>query len=162
MAEDDDSDKRSGGGKGSFIGLQRTLAKIVRRKTYADIEHAEKMLYQCWLERETGIEIPPPRRKEAAYAYYGSYIHEIMHPGDLLTLLADIQRMGLHPDRCPVFLRLFITILLKEKHGFALMNASSMPHTAMGIGEYGSYDNRTKVTGKMRVTQLAKKELAET
>lgn len=154
-------EKKGSGGKGSYIGLVRTLAKVTRRKTNADVLHVQRMLRQCWLIRETGLDLDPPWPKEDAYAYYGTYIHETMHPAELLTLLADIERMGVHPDRCPVFLVLFEQILLREKHGFALMNAGSMPHTAMGLGEYGSYDNRTKASGKMTTSELAKLELGD-
>ena len=151
--------KVEGGKQTSFIGLMRTLSGLTRQKTEYDVKHAQSQLRQCWLERELDIKIPPIRTLIEAYSYYYSYIHEMMNAKGLLSLLADLRRWGMHPDRSPLFLVYFIQTLLDQKHDFSMMNIGSLQHVAAAMGRFAEYDNRPKVTGKLSVSELAKYEM---
>lgn len=159
MSDEGGGRKGGGDGKASYIGLVRTLAGLTRRKTENDIQFSERQVYHCWLIRETGEDIPPVRPKMVAYAFYGSYIHEMMNAKNLLNFLHDLKRLGIHPDRSPAFLRYFIRLLSDQKHDFSMMNIGSLQHVAAAMGRFGEYDNRPKVTGKLTVSELARFEL---
>jgi len=96
-----------------------------------------------------------------AYAFYSNYIYEILYNEVLLKLLNDIMVLGIHPDRCPVFLRLFLMELLRQKHMFSLSYMPSLPHVASALGDYGTYDTKPTITGKMTVADLAYYEMKE-
>jgi hypothetical protein len=157
MAEEGDS---KGGGSGNPLGLMRMLAGIFRRKTNADIQYIGQSIYECWLIRETNIIIPPQKTWVDSIAYFSSYIHEILDGVRLIKFIKDMQRNGIHPERCPGFLVWFGGELLIQKQKFGLINIGSMTHTAASIGEFESRsNNKHRITGEMLLSEVAMNEM---
>lgn len=140
----------------------RTLAAIITDQTCFDMELNERLLRECWLERELGIKIDLMRTKAEAYGYYIVHIHQMLNADPLIAFLDDLRRNGLHPDRQPYFLRWFGRQFWKQKQRFSLINVGSITHDAMALGRFGEKQNKPGITGRLiTVAELAERETAE-